>query len=137
MQARHDPDTPTANAAATSSANVDEDIIALLYKIAFIGRCLPLGGQVSVGCMVPPAVPRQCELRTLVFWRDGSTQTALDRVPQCTGVACVDSPGLLYLFCTHACNRGSGQGRQATWLHSTRLRPRTTGQHHPPNSIAF
>ena len=127
MQAQHDPDTPTAGAAATSSANVDEDIIALLYKIASIGRCLPLCGQVSVGCMVHLPCPGDA---SYALWSSGEMDARKLRWTAC--LSALGWPVSTRLACSicfahmPAIKAAGKAGKQPGYA----LRPRTTGQHH-------
>ena len=86
-------------------ANIDDDIIALIYKMVSVGLCPPLGGQVGVDCMVRP--PRSGDA-SYALWKAETdathaalaqrTKTMAARLNALPGVSCVDSPGALYLF---------------------------------------
>ena len=86
-------------------ANLSEDVVALLYKMASVGLCPPLGGQVGVDCMVRP--PRSGDA-SYALWKAETdathaalaqrTKTMAARLNALPGVSCVDSPGALYLF---------------------------------------
>jgi alanine transaminase len=86
-------------------ANVADDVVALMYKMASVGLCPPLSGQVGVDCLVRP--PRTGDpsyplwksetdaTHAALAQRMKTTATRLNALP---GVSCVDSPGSLYLF---------------------------------------
>ncbi|KAH9996337.1 transaminase [Russula vinacea] len=86
-------------------ANIDDDIIALVYKMVSVGLCPPLAGQVGVDCMVRP--PRSGDA-SYALWKAETdathaalaqrTKTMAARLNALPGVSCVDSPGALYLF---------------------------------------
>ena len=86
-------------------ANIDEEIIALLYKMASVSLCPPIGGQVGIDCMVRSPRPEDA---SYALWKaeTDATHTALAqrtktmavRLNSLPGVSCVDSPGALYLF---------------------------------------
>lgn len=86
-------------------ANVGEDIIALLYKMASVGLCPPIAGQVGVDCMVRPPRPGDASYALWKAETDAThaalaqrTNTMAARLNALPGVSCVDSPGALYLF---------------------------------------
>jgi alanine transaminase len=86
-------------------ANIDEDIIALVYKMVSVGLCPPLAGQVGVDCMVRSPRPGDA---SYALWKtetdathaalEQRTKTMAARLNALPGVSCVDSPGALYLF---------------------------------------
>lgn len=85
--------------------NVDEEIIALLYKMASVSLCPPLGGQIGVDCMVRPPHPGDASYPLWKAETDAThaalaqrTKTMSERLNSLPGVSCVDSPGALYLF---------------------------------------
>ena len=85
--------------------NISEEVLALIYKMASVGLCPPLGGQIGVDCMVRP--PKEGD-ESYPLWKKETdailaalaqrTQTMATRLNQLEGVSCVDSPGALYLF---------------------------------------
>jgi alanine transaminase len=86
-------------------ANINDDIIALLYKMASVTLCPPLGGQIGVDCMVRPPRPGDPSYQ---LWKTETeathaalaqrTKTMAERLNSLPGVSCVNSPGALYLF---------------------------------------
>lgn len=86
-------------------ANVSEEVLALLYKMASVSLCPPLAGQIGVDCMVRP--PRDGDPSYPVWKRETDaihaalrhrTQLMAARLNGLPGVSCVDSPGALYLY---------------------------------------
>jgi alanine transaminase len=85
--------------------NISDEVIALIYKIASVGLCPPLGGQIGVDCMVRPPRPGDASYElwkaetdathAALAQRTGTMATRLDALP---GVSCVNSPGALYLY---------------------------------------
>ena len=79
--------------------NIPEDVRALLYKLASVGLCPPLSGQIGVECMVRP--PKEGEpsyalwkqetdaIHSALAHRTGVMAARLNALP---GVSCVDSP---------------------------------------------
>jgi alanine transaminase len=86
-------------------ANIDDDVIALLYKMASVSLCPPLGGQIGLDCMVRPPQPGD---PSYPLWKTETeathaalaqrTKTMAERLNSLSGVSCVNSPGALYLF---------------------------------------
>jgi hypothetical protein len=91
MRARHDPHLHSRCSGCFGCANVGEDIIVLLYKMASIGHYLPLDGQVDVDCMAH--LPHPGDAR-YALWRDGRPALSVSHA--------------------YAYNRGSRQDGQAT-----------------------
>ncbi|KAH7908233.1 transaminase [Hygrophoropsis aurantiaca] len=86
-------------------ANVDNGVLAMMYKMVSVGLCPPLAGQIGVDCMVRP--PRAGEPSYELWKRETDTihaalkdRTAVmaSRLNALPGVSCVDSPGALYLY---------------------------------------
>ncbi|KAI0275729.1 transaminase [Russula aff. rugulosa BPL654] len=85
--------------------NINDDIIALLYKMASVTLCPPLSGQIGVDCMVRPPRPGDPSYQ---LWKTETeathaalaqrTKTMAERLNSLPGVSCVNSPGALYLF---------------------------------------
>lgn len=85
--------------------NIADDVRALLYKLASVGLCPPLSGQIGVECMVrPPKVGEpsyalwKSETDTIHAALAHRTQVMAARLNALSGVSCVDSPGALYLY---------------------------------------
>jgi len=85
--------------------NIPDDIIALLYKMASVGLCPPLAGQVGVDCMVRPPRPGDASYPQWKTETDAThaalaqrTKIMAARLNALPGVSCVDSPGALYLY---------------------------------------
>lgn len=86
-------------------ANIGDDVIALLYKMASVSLCPPVSGQIGVDCMVRPPRPGD---PSYPLWKTETeathaalaqrTKTMAERLNSLSGVSCVDSPGALYLF---------------------------------------
>jgi alanine transaminase len=86
-------------------ANVPADTLALLYKMASVSLCMPLGGQIGVDCMVRPPKPgdesyalwktETDAIHAALAMRTVTMATRLDALP---GMSCAPSPGALYLF---------------------------------------
>ena len=85
--------------------NINQDILAMVYKMVSVGLCPPLQGQIGVDCMVRP--PTEGD-ESYALWkketdtihkalaqRTSQVVTALNSVK---GVSCVDPPGALYLY---------------------------------------
>lgn len=86
-------------------ANINDDIIALLYKMASVTLCPPLSGQIGVDCMVRPPRPGDPSYQLWKTETDAThaalaqrTKTMAERLSSLPGVSCVNSPGALYLF---------------------------------------
>lgn len=85
--------------------NFSPDILALIYKMASVGLCPPLQGQVAVDTLVRP--PKEGE-ESYQLWKTETdtthkalaerTKVMSDRLNKLPGISCVDSPGALYLF---------------------------------------
>ncbi|EIW79865.1 transaminase [Coniophora puteana RWD-64-598 SS2] len=85
--------------------NVPEDVKALMYKIASVGLCPPVQGQVGIDCLVRP--PRAGEPSYALYKAETEsihgdlrerTRKMAARLNALPGVSCVDAPGALYLF---------------------------------------
>jgi alanine transaminase len=86
-------------------ANIDEEIIALLYKMASVSLCPPISGQIGIDCMVRSPRPGDASYPLWKAETDAThaalaqrTKTTAERLNSLSGVSCVDSPGSLYLF---------------------------------------
>ncbi|KAF8318817.1 putative alanine transaminase [Cantharellus anzutake] len=85
--------------------NVPEDVIALIYKMASVGLCPPVSGQIGVECLVRPPVDGD---DSYPLWKKETdaihaalayrTKLMAQRLNDLPGVSCVESPGALYLF---------------------------------------
>ena len=85
--------------------NISDEILALIYKMASVGLCPPLSGQIGVDSMVRPPKPGD---ESYALWKQETdaihqalasrTTTMAKRLNALPGVSCVDSPGALYLF---------------------------------------
>lgn len=85
--------------------NISEDVLALIYKMVSVGLCPPLSGQIGVDCMVRPPKPGDA---SYALWKKETdtihaalaerTKSMSKRLNKLPGVACVDSPGALYLY---------------------------------------
>lgn len=85
--------------------NVSDDVIAFIYKMASVGLCPPVSGQIGVDCLVRPPKPGEESYEVWKKETDGlhaalasRTQTMAARLNGLPGVSCVDSAGALYLF---------------------------------------
>ncbi len=86
-------------------ANIDDEIIALVYKMSSVTLCPPLAGQIGVDCMVRPPRPGDVSYQLWKAETDAThaalaqrTRTMTERLNSLPGVSCVNSPGALYLF---------------------------------------
>ncbi|KAG7095555.1 hypothetical protein E1B28_006293 [Marasmius oreades] len=85
--------------------NFSSDIRALMYKMASVGLCPPLQGQIAVDTLVRP--PQEGE-ESYQLWKSETdtihqalaerTHVMAERLNKLPGISCVDSPGALYLF---------------------------------------
>ena len=85
--------------------NVSDDVKANIYKMASVGLCPPVAGQIGVDSMVRP--PKEGE-ESYALWKKETddihkalatrTRTMAARLNALPGVSCVDSPGALYLY---------------------------------------
>lgn len=85
--------------------NIDDEVIATMYKMVSVGLCPPVSGQIGVDCMVRPPKPGD---ESYPLWKEetDSTHAALasrtkimaERLNKLPGASCVDSPGALYLY---------------------------------------
>jgi alanine transaminase len=85
--------------------NFPDEILALIYKMASVGLCPPLSGQIGVDSMVRPPKPGQ---ESYPLWKKETdtihaalaerTGIMAERLNKLPGVSCVDSPGALYLY---------------------------------------
>ncbi|KAI5120386.1 hypothetical protein M0805_000166 [Coniferiporia weirii] len=85
--------------------NVRGDVRAQVYKMASVGLCPPVPGQVAVDCMVRP--PRAGE-PSYALWKKetdaihaalaGRTRTMVERLNALPGMSCQSAPGALYLY---------------------------------------
>lgn len=85
--------------------NVGSDVIALIYKMVSVSLCPPLSGQIGVDCMVRPPRPGDPSFALWKVETDAThaalaqrTKTMSARLNDLPGVACVNSPGALYLY---------------------------------------
>jgi alanine transaminase len=85
--------------------NISDEVIALMYKMASVGLCPPLSGQVGVDCMVRPPRPGDASYELWKTETDAThaalaqrTGTMAARLNALPGVSCVHSPGALYLY---------------------------------------
>jgi len=86
-------------------ANVPEEVVELVYKMASVDLNLPLPGQVGVDCMVRPPQPGS---PSYDLWKSetGVIHDALarrstimvERFNKLPGMSCVPAPGALYLY---------------------------------------
>jgi alanine transaminase len=85
--------------------NVADEVKATIYKMASVGLCPPVAGQIGVDCMVRP--PKEGE-ESYALWKKETdsihgalasrTNLMAARLNALPGVSCVDSPGALYLY---------------------------------------
>jgi len=85
--------------------NVDDDVIALIYKMVSVNLCPPLGGQIGVDCLVRP--PKEGE-PSYALWKEETTaihealaaRTKLmtERLNALPGMSCAPAMGALYLY---------------------------------------
>ncbi|THH08987.1 hypothetical protein EW145_g2342 [Phellinidium pouzarii] len=85
--------------------NVTDDVIAQIYKMASVGLCPPVPGQVAVDCMVKP--PKKGSPSYALWKRETDTihaaladrtRTMVDRLNKLPGMSCQSTPGALYLY---------------------------------------
>jgi alanine transaminase len=86
-------------------ANVAPDVRALMYKIASVGLCPAVAGQIGVDCMVRPPAPGspsyelwKKETDTIHAALAERTHAMADRLNTLPGASCVRAPGALYLY---------------------------------------
>lgn len=85
--------------------NIPDEIMGLIYKMASVGLCPPVSGQIGVDCMVRPPKPGS---ESYDLWKKETdeihkalaerTKIMASRLNKLPGVSCVDSPGALYLY---------------------------------------
>ncbi|KAL0581682.1 alanine transaminase [Marasmius crinis-equi] len=85
--------------------NISSEIMALIYKMASVGLCPPLQGQIAVDMLVRP--PKEGE-ESYALWKKETdtihdalasrTHVMAERLNKLPGISCVDSPGALYLY---------------------------------------
>lgn len=85
--------------------NVHSDVTALIYKMASVGLCPPVPGQVAVDCMVRPPKSDQPsyelwkrETDTIHAALAARTRTMVERLNNLPGMSCQTTPGALYLY---------------------------------------
>jgi alanine transaminase len=86
-------------------ANFRPEVVAMLYKMASVGLCPPLSGQIGVDSMIRP--PKQGEA-SYEQWKSETdaihaalasrTKFMAERLNKLPGVSCVNSPAAMYLF---------------------------------------
>ncbi|KAK1220633.1 alanine transaminase [Marasmius sp. AFHP31] len=85
--------------------NISPEIMALIYKMASVGLCPPLQGQICVDTLVRP--PKEGD-ESYPLWKKETdtihealasrTKVMAGRLNDLPGISCVDSPGALYLY---------------------------------------
>ncbi|KAF8635735.1 hypothetical protein AX15_000351 [Amanita polypyramis BW_CC] len=85
--------------------NISDEVIAMIYKMASVGLCSPVSGQVAIDTLVRP--PKESE-ESYPLWKKETdaihealrtrTRVMAERLNALPGITCVDSPAALYLF---------------------------------------
>ncbi|KAL5478369.1 ALT1 [Sanghuangporus weigelae] len=85
--------------------NVDDEVLAQIYKMASVGLCPPVPGQVAVDCMVrppkkgSPSHPRwKAETDAIHTALATRTKTMVARLNSLPGMSCQSANGALYLY---------------------------------------
>ncbi|KAM6501054.1 transaminase [Amanita muscaria] len=85
--------------------NINDDVLAMIYKMVSVGLCPSVQGQIAVDTMLRP--PKEGDESYPLWKKETDTihealrsrlKTMAERLNSLPGMSCVDSPGAMYLF---------------------------------------